>query len=151
MHIDARLIWRRHRAAVYAAGLLAALWSTSSIASAHHADHRLAEPSARCGWIDGPELRDRRNLERFCTRWVPADLRVSNASADRERLWIEAPADLASALRENDRTTAALLRGWLEHWRQTTGYTSASVVLVRRHIEFARIQTTMDGDVVVIR
>jgi hypothetical protein len=82
---------------------------------------------------------------------MPAELRISGASADRDRLWIEAPADLASTLRDNDRTTAALLRDWLKHWRQTTGYTSASVVLVRQHIEFARIQTTMAGDVVEIR
>jgi hypothetical protein len=82
---------------------------------------------------------------------MPADLRISGASAERERLWIEAPADLASALREDDWTTAALLREWARHWRETTGYTNASVVLVRHHIEFARIQATMAGDVVMIR
>ena len=82
---------------------------------------------------------------------MPAELRISGASADRERLWIEAPTNLASTLRDDDRTTAALLREWLDHWRQTTGYTNASVVLVRGHIEFARIQTTMAGDVVMIR
>jgi hypothetical protein len=82
---------------------------------------------------------------------VPAALRISGASADRERLWIEASSDVAFTLRHNDRTTATLLREWLEHWRQTTGYKTASVVLVRQHIEFARIQTTMAGDVVMIR
>ena len=151
MQFDFRALYYDRRAAACAVGLLVALWSTSFTASAHHADHRLSEPSPKCGWIEGEDLRDRRNLADFCARWMPAELRVSGASADRERLWIEAPADLASTLRENDRTTAALLREWLQHWRQTTGYTSASVVLVRQHIEFARIQTTMTGDVVMIR
>jgi hypothetical protein len=151
MPFDSRFVHRERRAAVCAVGLLVAVWSTSSIASAHHADHRLSEPSTKCGWIDGPDLRDRRNLANFCTRWMPAELRISGASADGERLWIEASKDLTSTLRDSDRTTAALLREWLERWRQTTGYTSASVVLVRQHIEFARIQTTMAGDVVTIR
>lgn len=151
MQFDSRSVSHQRRAAVCALGLLVALWSASSTASAHHADHRLSEPSPRCGWIDGEDLRDRRNLADFCTQWMPAELRIRGASADRERLWIEAPGDLASTLRESDRTTAALLREWLQHWRQTTGYSSASVVLVRQHLEFARIQTTMAGDVVMIR
>jgi hypothetical protein len=151
MQFDCRALYHERRATVCAVGLLVALWSTSSTASAHHADHRLSEPAPKCGWIEGEDLHDRRNLANFCTLWMPAELRISGASADRERLWIEAPADLAATLRESDRTTAALLREWLQHWRQTTGYTSASVVLVRQHIEFARIQTTMAGDVVMIR
>jgi hypothetical protein len=149
MYFEFRSVYHERRAAVCAVGLLVALWLTSSTPYAHHADHRLSEPSPKCGWIDGRDLRDRRNLADFCTRWMPAELRINGASADRERLWIEAPTDPASTLRGNDRTTAALLREWLEHWRRTTGYTSASVVLVRQHIEFARIQTTMSGDVVI--
>jgi hypothetical protein len=133
------------------AALLVVLWSASFTASAHHADHRLAERSPKCGWIDGEDPRDRRNLADFCTQWMPAELHISGASADHERLWIEASRDLAATLRENDRTTAALLHEWLVHWRQTTGYTSASVILLRQHVEFARIQTTMSGDVVMIR
>jgi hypothetical protein len=151
MCFDFRIVYHEGRAAVCAVGLLVALWLTSATPYAHHADHRLTEPSPKCGWIDGYDLRDRRNLAQFCAQWMPAELRISAASADRERLWIEAPADLALSLRENDRTTAALLREWLEHWRRTTGYTSASVFLARHHIEFARIQTTMAGDVVMIR
>lgn len=151
MQFDSRSVSHQRRAAVCALGLLVALWSASSTASAHHADHRLSESSPKCGWIEGEDLRDRRNLADFCTQWMLAELRIRGASADRERLWIEAPADLASTLRESDRTTAALLREWLQHWRQTTGYSSASVVLVRQHLEFARIQTTMAGDVVMIR
>jgi hypothetical protein len=68
-----------------------------------------------------------------------------------ERLFIEAPPTLKSTLREDDRHAAALLTHWLQHWRQTSGYRSATVILVSRHIEFARIQSTMKGDVVVIR
>ena len=151
MQFNSRLPRHPRRAAICAVGLLVAICSVPFTASAHHADHRLSEPSSKCGWIDGQDLRDRRNLTDFCTRWMPAELHISGASADRERLWIEAPADVASALRDNDRTTAALLREWLKHWRQTTGYTTASVVLARQHIEFARIQTTMGGDVVVVR
>ena len=108
-------------------------------------------PSPRCGWIDGESVRDRRNLADFCADWIPAQLRISSASADRESLWIEASPELESVLRDENRTMAALLRNWLEHWRKTTGYKTASVILVSQHIEFARIQTTMTGDVVVIR
>ena len=144
-------VYHQRRAAASAVGLLVALWLTSSTPYAHHAGHRLSEPSPKCGWIDGGDLRDRRNLADFCRRWMPTELRIHGASAERERLWIEAPTDLASTLRDNDRTTAALLREWLGHWRRTTGYANASVVLVRQHIEFARIQTTIAGDVVMIR
>ena len=151
MQSDCRAEYHECREAICAVALLIALGSTPFTAYAHHADHRLSEPSPKCGWIDGQDLRDRRNLASFCTRWMPAELRISGASADGERLWIEAPAHLASTLRGSDRTTAALLREWLQHWRQTTGYTSASVVLVRQHVEFARIQATMAGDVVMIR
>ena len=119
--------------------------------SAHHADHVLSLPSPRCGWIDGEDVRDRRNLTDFCARWVPAALRISSASATRERLWIETPPDVAATLRDDSRRIATLLRSWVEHWRTTTGYRTASVILVRNHIEFARIQTTMTGDVVIVR
>jgi hypothetical protein len=151
MQFDSRSAYHQRHAAFCVLPLIVAVWSMPFTAYAHHVDHRISEPSAKCGWIDGEDLRDRRNLANFCTRWMPAELRISAASADRERLWIEAPAELATTLRDNDRTTASVLREWLKHWRQTTGYTSASVVLVRQHIEFARIQTTMAGDVVMIR
>jgi hypothetical protein len=130
--------------------LLASLCIVSSV-SAHHGGHRLSVRTPKCGWIDGQDLRDRRNLADFCARWIPAELRIGSASAVQESLWIEAPPDLVSTLREDDRTTATLLRGWLEHWRETTGYNNGSIILLRNHIEFARIQTTMKGDVVMIR
>jgi hypothetical protein len=82
---------------------------------------------------------------------MPAELRISGASADRDSLWIEAPPDLVSTLRTDDRMTSALLRNWLEHWRKTTGYNTASVTLLRAHVEVARIRTTMRGDVIVMR
>jgi len=68
----------------------------------------------------------------------------------RDQLWIEAPPEVAFSVREDRRTAAALLRQWLEHWKKTTGYRTASVTLVRDHAEVVKIQTTMGGDVVVI-
>jgi hypothetical protein len=143
--------WRDYRKHVYVAASLLSLCLLPSVGWAHHGGHKLLVPSPRCGWIDGQNLRDRRNLADFCADWMPAQLRISSASADRESLWIEASPELVSVLREQDRTMAALLRDWLEHWRKTTGYRTASVILVSQHIEFARIRTTMTGDVVVIR
>ena len=69
----------------------------------------------------------------------------------REQLWIEAPADLASTLRGDDQSTATLLRHWLEQWRNITSYKTASVSLLRGHVEFAKVQTTMAGDIVTVR
>ena len=151
MQFNVRTVHRGCRGVMCAAGLLVALSAGSPPAHAHHADHRLSEPSPTCGWIDGEDGRDRRNLSAFCARWMPAEFRIKSASADRERLWIETPTDFVSELREDDRVMAVLLREWLEQWRETTGYATASVMLVRQHAEFARIQTTMAGDVVMIR
>jgi hypothetical protein len=139
------------RITLHAAALGVLLCLSASGIDAHHGGHMLSVPSPRCGWIDGEDFRDRRHLTDFCARWVSTELRIAGASAIREHLWIEAPPELASTLREDDRATAALLRHWLDHWRKTTGYATASVTLVRSHVEFARIQTTMTGDVVVIR
>jgi hypothetical protein len=118
---------------------------------AHHGGHALSVPSPRCGWVDGDDLRDRRLAAEFCGRWIDGELGIAAASAIGERLWIEAPPTLKSTLREDDRHTAALLTNWLQHWRQTSGYKTATVILVSGHTEFARIQSTMKGDVVVIR
>jgi hypothetical protein len=131
--------------------MLLPLVAAQPVVRAHHGGHQLSERSARCGWIDGPSLRDRRNLSDFCSQWMPAELRISSASADKDSLWIEAPPDLVSTLRSDDRTTSALLKNWLDHWRQTTGYTTASVTLLRGHVEVATIRTTMRGDVIVLR
>jgi hypothetical protein len=127
------------------------LCGLASGVQAHHAGHMLAIPSPKCGWIEGEGLRDRRHLADFCAQSMPAEFRIAGASALREQLWIEAPADLVSGLRGDARPVAALLRAWLERWRRTTGYDSASVSLVRGHVELARIQTTMKGDVVMVR
>jgi hypothetical protein len=118
---------------------------------AHHGGHALSVPSLRCGWVDGDDLRDRRLAAEFCGRWIDGELGIAGASAIGERLWIEAPPTLKSTLREDDRHTATLLTNWLQRWRQTSGYKTATVILVSGHIEFARIQATMKGDVVVIR
>ena len=142
---------RDHSKALYVCALVLSLCAVASPVQAHHGGHQLAVPSPKCGWIDGQSLRDRRNLTDFCARWMPSELRISGASANRDSLWIETPPDLVSILLADDRTTTALLREWLEQWRKTTGYNTASVVLLRNHIEFARIQTTMAGDVITRR
>lgn len=134
---------------IRAATVVLLLSSVPSGVAAHHSGHRMAVPSAKCGFIDGEDLRDRRHLTDFCA-WVSTDLRIRSASAMREQLWIEAPPEVAFSLREDGRTTAALLRAWLEQWQKTTGYRTASVTLVRDHAGVARIQTTMKGDVLVI-
>ena len=136
---------------LFAGAVILPLVAVQPTAHAHHGGHQLSERSARCGWIEGPSLRDRRNLSDFCSRWMPAEVRISSASADRDSLWIEAPPDLLSTLRTDDRMTSALLRDWLARWRKTTGYNSASVTLLRNHVEVATIRTTMRGDVVVLR
>jgi len=141
---------RDHSKTVYV-GALVILLTAAFPVRAHHGGHQLSLPSPKCGWIDGPSLRDRRNLADFCARWMPAELRISSASASRDSLWIETPPDLVSVLLADDRTTTALLREWLEHWRKTTGYNTASVTLVRNHIEFARIRTTIAGDMISMR
>jgi hypothetical protein len=118
---------------------------------AHHTGHELSTPSPKCGWVETEALRDRSHVTDFCAQAVPVELQISSASAVRERLWIEAPADLASTLRGDVRSTAALLQTWLQQWRTITGYRTATVTLMHQHIEFARVQTTMTGDVVTIR
>jgi hypothetical protein len=134
------------------AGLVVLAWGAAAAGvQAHHAGHALSVPSARCGWVDGNDSRDRRRASEFCGRWVDSELGIAGASAQGERLWIEALPTLKSTLREDDRHTAALLTNWLQHWRQTTGYRNATVILVSGHVEFARIQSTMKGDVVVVR
>lgn len=135
----------------FVAAVILCIYTSPSAVHAHHVGHELSVASPRCGWIDGDDLRDRRNLSEFCTRWVPAAFRIRSASAMKERLWLEAPTDLISGLRGDERSTAALLRNWLEHWRKITGYKTASVILLRGHVEFAKVQTTMAGDAISIR
>ena len=127
------------------------LGGATAALQAHHAGHALSVPSRTCGWVDGDNLRDRRLAADFCGRWIEGELGIAGASAIGERLWIEAPPTLRSALREDNRHTAALLTNWLQHWRQTSGYKTATVILVSRHVEFARVESTMKGDVVVLR
>ena len=137
--------------AAHVAAIVVWLSTFPSAVDAHHSGHQLSVPSPKCGWIDGDNIRDRSNLSEFCAQWVPADLRIRSATAMHERLWIEAPPDLASTLRGDGRSTAALLRDWLEQWRTVTGYKTASVTLLRGHVEFAKVQTTMAGDAITIR
>jgi hypothetical protein len=117
---------------------------------AHHSGQELAIPSAKCGWIEAENLRDRSNLSEFCAQWIPGEFRIRSVAAARERLWVETPPELAMALR-GEVATARLLQKWLEEWRKISGYTTASVALLRNHVEFARVHTTMVGDVVTLR
>ena len=140
--------WRHSILPSAAAAML--LCSVPSGVAAHHSGHRLTVPSTKCGFIDGEDLRDRRHLTDFCARSVSTDVQIRSASATRERLWIEAPSDVVVSLREDPRTTAALLRQWLEQWKRTTGYRTATVVLTRGHAAVASIRTTMGDDVVIV-
>jgi hypothetical protein len=58
---------------------------------------------------------------------------------------------MVAALRDDRRSTAALLHDWLKHWREISGYKTATVALTRNHLAIAKIYSTMSGDVVVIR
>jgi hypothetical protein len=131
--------------------LLVSLHLLPSEAEAHHAGHQLLLPVTNCGWAEGDSLRDRSNLSEFCARSVPEGLRITGAGAEREHLWLEAPAALALALRDRDAATAALLREWLGRWRAISGYRTAAITLVHNHTEVARVYTTMAGDVVAVR
>ena len=131
--------------------VLLGLGGATAAVQAHHAGHALSVSSPRCGWIEGDNLRDRRLAAEFCGRWIESELGIAGASAIGERLWIEAPPTLRSALREDHRHTAALLTNWLQRWRQISGYKAATVILVSGHVEFARVESTMKGDVVVLR
>jgi hypothetical protein len=117
----------------------------------HHSGQEMAVMSPRCGYTEGENLRDRRHLDDFCERSVPAGLRIRGAGAVGEHLWIEAPADLALTLRADDQTAKALLREWLAEWRKVTGYRNATVTLLHGHVEFARAQATMTGDAIRVR
>jgi hypothetical protein len=119
---------------------------------AHHDHHDIHIRSLTCGWIEGDNLRDIRNLTDFCGRSVPATFRIASAAATRERLWIEAPADVISALRVDGPATAdALLREWLRQWKRISGYPAASVVLMYRHAEVGSARTTIGGDAIIVR
>src|SRR5918996_15096 len=152
MHVSPR--HPRHIAslrAVCIGTMLLCLPALSSSLHAHHNRQALAVASAKCGWIAGDDIRDRSNLSDFCAQSVPATLQIKRATAAKQQLWIEAPPDLVSTLRDDTGTTAALLRDWLARWRTISGYRTASVVLLRSHMVVARIDTTMTGDTVRIR
>jgi hypothetical protein len=117
----------------------------------HHTAARLSVPVLGCGWAEGDSQRDRNNLSEFCQRWVPSRLGIRMAAADHEVIQIEASPALVAALHDDNRSVAALLREWLQHWRTLSGYRSASIVLTRNHVEIAKIHTTMSGDVVTVR
>ena len=118
---------------------------------AHHTAMNLSVPVPGCGWAEGDSLRDRNNLSEFCQRWVPSRLGIRMAAADHEVVEIDASPALVAALHDDNRAVAALLRDWLQRWRAVSGYKSASIRLMRNHIEIARIYSTMSGDVVALR
>jgi hypothetical protein len=119
---------------------------------AHHDHHDIHVRSLRCGWLEGDDLRDIRNLSDFCERSMPATFRIAAATAERERLWLEAPAETVAALRVDDRTAArALLADWLRQWKRVSGYPNASLVLMYKHVEVGRAQTMISGDTVIVR
>lgn len=118
---------------------------------AHHTAMSLSVPAPGCGWAEGDSLRDRNNLSEFCQRWISPRLGIRMAAANHEVVEIEASPALVAALKDDSRSVSALLSDWLKHWRTVSGYKSASIVLVRNHIEIAKIYTTMSGDVVAVR
>jgi hypothetical protein len=120
-------------------------------ADAHHGLWDIQVPSPKCGWLEGSSVRDIQNLTDFCTRWVPGNFRVAAAAANRERLWIEAQPQLVNALRVDGEATRVLLKEWLERWRATSGYRSASVVVLRGHVPVATAEATVAGDAIAIR
>jgi hypothetical protein len=117
----------------------------------HHTAVHLSVPVLGCGWAEGESLRDRKNVSEFCQRWVPVRLGIRMAAADHEIVHIEASPALVAALHDDGESTSALLRDWLQHWRAVSGYKTASIVLMRNHVEIAKIYTTMSGDVVALR
>jgi hypothetical protein len=137
------------RAATLLLLLLMAL--TPSASYAHHAGWGVVTRSAKCGWLEGDNVRDVANVSIFCERSVPVAFRVQGVSANHEYLWIDATADLASALREHDAATETVLKDWLDKWRAITGYRTAFVIVLRGHAEIAKAGTTMRGDFVTIR
>jgi hypothetical protein len=128
-----------------------ALGSAPVTVRAHHTALNLSVPAPGCGWAEGDSLRDRSTLLAFCQRWVPSSLGIRMAFADHETVQIEASPALVAALRDDTRSVSALLRDWLRHWRAESGYRTAAIVLMRNHVEIAKIYTTMSGDVVAVR
>ena len=124
---------------------------TTSVVQAHHQSWGAVTKSARCGWLEGDNVRDVTNLTTFCSRWVPAILHVRGVTAHREYLWIDASPELAAALLDNDATTEAILKDWLGKWRAITASRTAFVSVLRGHVEIARAGTAMSGDFVTIR
>jgi hypothetical protein len=124
---------------------------TTSVLHAHHTGWGVVTRSAKCGWLEGDNVRDVTNVSTFCVRYIPAGLQIQGVTANREQLWIDAPPELAAMLRENDATTEALLKEWQERWKTISGYRTASVILLRGHGEIASAGTTMSGDFVRVR
>jgi hypothetical protein len=118
---------------------------------AHHAMFGPRALSASCGWMDADTTRDLANLSTFCADSVPEQWRVRGATANQERLWLEAPADLLARLRERDPEARTLVTAWLAQWRRITGARGASIVLLRQHVDIATAASTMAGDVIRVR
>jgi hypothetical protein len=145
-------IARRLTRWVFVFAAVGIVWAHGQVTvRAHHTAMNLSVPAPGCGWAEGDSLRDRNNLSEFCQRWVPPRLGIRMAAADHEVIQIEASPALVAALHDDNRSVAALLRNWLQHWRTLSGYKTASIVLTRNHVEIAKIYTTMSGDVVALR
>src|SRR5262245_45920368 len=76
----------------------------------HHTPNGLSVPVPGCGWAEGDNLRDRKNLSEFCQRWIPARLGIRMAAADHELVELEASPTLIAALRDDGGGVSALLR-----------------------------------------
>jgi hypothetical protein len=134
--------------------VIVSLWVlalATTLRAGHHEHDTVSVAAPRCGWIEGANVRDISNVSEFCAHWVPSGFQIPTVTATRERLWIETPPGLAASLRSDDRTTRELLADWLTRWRTITGYRTASVTLLRRHVEIAKAETTMSGDSISVR
>ena len=123
----------------------------ASVCEAHHSVAGVPVRSAKCGWLEGESLRDARNVADFCAHSVASETRIHSVTSDRERLWIEAPSQFATDVRGGDDAARLRLSVWLQEWRRITGFRSASVSIVVNHVDVARAETTMRGDIILIR
>jgi hypothetical protein len=127
------------------------LFLIASVCEAHHSVAGVPLRSAKCGWLEGESLRDVRNVAHFCAQSVGAGPQIYSVTSDRDRLWIETPPHVAMDIRSGDEAARLRLRTWLKEWRRITGFANASVSLVVNHVDVARADTTMSGDVISIR
>jgi hypothetical protein len=131
--------------------ILVLLSVIASVGEAHHSMSGVPVKSAKCGWLEGESLRDVRNVTDFCAQSIGSGTRINSVTSDRERLWIEAPPQLAADVRSGESAARQRLGVWLKDWRRITGLRTASVSLVVNHVDVVKAETTMSGDVISIR